>query len=224
MKKWLLSILLFIALEVNAQTIWYLDRLIPAPITFTQNAAWNTFAANTFVMMYPSKTFNGRTVANATITSDAVGAVAPRKSLIQTYESQPLIAQTVLSGATFSLQVRIAISSTSVTTGQGQIYIRLCNEDGTNLRDVGNAQSTNLTATQTNRTFVVTLGSNLTINDNDRIVLEIGGNESAGTNTTRTFSISSVLGPTATDLPVDNATTTAGNPTFTCSQTLNFRK
>jgi hypothetical protein len=222
--KAILTLLLaFSIASTQAQTRFYFDRSVTAPITFTPNAAWNTTAVNTFVMMYESKTFFAQNISNATITSDQVGAAAPRKSLMQTYISRPMNAQTILSGVTFSLQMRITIASTASTTGQGQIYVRLCNEDGTNLREIGNAQSTNLVTTITNRTITVTAGGNITVNNGDRLVIEIGGNESVGSVTTRTFSMSSALGPATTDLPVDNTTTTANNAWFECSQTLLFR-
>jgi hypothetical protein len=223
MRKIIIAISFFICLNSQSQTVEYPARTVTAPITFTPNAAWNTTAVNTFVMMYESKTFFAQNVTNATITSDQVGAAAPRKSLMQTYVSRPMVAQTIPNGTTFSLQMRIAISSTSSTTGQGQIYVRLCNEDGTNVREIGNAQSTNLVTTITNRTITVTAAGNITVNDGDRLVIEIGGNESVGSVTSRTFSMSSALGPTTSDLPVDNTTTTANNPTFTISVTLLFR-
>jgi hypothetical protein len=223
MRRIITAISFLICIHGQSQTVEYFDRSVTAPITFTPNAAWNVTAVNVFTMMYESRTFFAQNISNASITTDQVGAAAPRKCLAFTGVSRPMVAQTIPSGTTFSLQMRSSIVSTSSTTGQVQIYVRVCNEDGTNLREIGNAVSTNLTTTLQNRTVTVTAGSNITINDGDRLVIEIGGNESAGSTTTRTFTVASSLGPATSDLPVDNTTTTANNPIFTISVTLNFR-
>jgi hypothetical protein len=125
MKKWFVFLSLAMSLSASAQTIFYLDRLTTAPISPTVNAAWGITTANTYVMMYPGKTLYARSVANATITSDQIGAAAVKKGLIQTYISQPLIAQTLSSGGTISMQIKGNMSSTSSRTGQLYMYARL---------------------------------------------------------------------------------------------------
>lgn len=201
----------------------YLHSQVTAASSPTVQAGWNVTTGNLYKMLYPGKTLYASGTAVNTITSAQVGAAAPRKVLIQTYLTQPLPAQTINSASTISGQIKCALNSTTSTTGQLFVYIRLCNEDGTNITEIGNITSTNLVApTNTNRTITITLGSNVTIAARQRIIFEIGWNMSVGTVTTRTTSIVSQLAVATADLPVDNISTLGLNPWIEFSQTLNL--
>jgi hypothetical protein len=223
--KRLITIFICVSFWIKAvsQTVLFFAGTVTAPVSPTVNAAWNVTTGNTYKMMYPSKTTYCLVAAGSTPTSGASGAASPRQILIQTYMTQPLQAQTVNSGATFYLQMRFNLSTTAGVAGQAKIFLRTCDESGLNITDVGNAVSTNLPSSPAaNRTITVTLGSNLTITDRQRIIIEIGWNYSSGSSTTLTGTLATVLSPTLGNLPVDNTTTTSLNPIFTCSQTLLF--
>lgn len=228
LNKWpmkrLLTILFFIPVFVHSQTRFYFDRLLTAPISPTVNAAWNITSTNTYTMIFPSKSQFSLLTTGVSITSGASGAASPKTLLSGTLISQPLVAQTIASGSTISMQMRLAKNgSTQVTNGL--VYIRYCNEDGTNIQEIGNVASTNLpgNTTLTNRTFSFTLGSNITLTDGQRLIFEVGQNYTSGVATTITGSFSSAIQSNTTDLPVDNTTTTALLPWIEFSQTLKFR-
>lgn len=204
-------------------TRFYIDRLITAPVSPTIQAAWTVTSGNTYTMMYPSKSAYCVIAAAATITSGQAGAVAPQKMIAGTIISQPLIAQTILSGSTISMQIRGA-KNASTPTCSLIMYVRYCNEDGSNIQEIGNASSTALTTTLTNRTVTLTLGGNVSIADNQRIIIELGGNETAGSVTTLTAGFGSNINTLTPDLPVDNTTIIASTPWIEFSQTLLFRK
>lgn len=222
MKKLIVIVLIFISGIINSQTIFYWYRLQTAPISPAINAVWTKVANNTYTMMYPSKSAYCIIAAAANLTSEASGTTSPQQMISATLISQPLIAQTLLSGAVFSAQIR-ALKTATPSTGLLQVYVRLCNEDGTNVREIGNASNaTALTTTLTNRTLTFTLGGNITINDNDRIIIELGESFTAGNNNHQ-CSVGSNTNSLTSDLPVDNTTITGFNPWFQFSQTLSFR-
>lgn len=195
----------------------YFDRLVTSAYSPTVHANWNVTTGNTYVALLFGKVF---TASSGTLTSGVTGAAAVRELLIQTMITPVLAAQTIASGSTISAQVKTNMSSTSSRTGAGKVYIRLMNEDGTIASEIGNAVTTNLTATNTNRTYSLTLGGNVTVTGGQRIVFEFGWRYLTGSDTATTGSINSLTGPAATDLPVDNTTTTANNPWIEFSQTL----
>jgi hypothetical protein len=203
----------------------YLFRLVTMPYSPTVNAGWNITTGNTYVLMMPNRNY-GITQTIATPTSGASGA-APKKLLCQTYISQPLQAQTLSSGSTISIQIRMNANGTGgVTTHTGFMYARVINENGTVATEIGNVASGGgvLSTTATNRTFVLTLGGNVTITANQRIQIELGTNFSAGSSTTLTGTISTLFTTVVTDLPADNTTTTNLIPWIEFSQTLLFAK
>ncbi len=223
MKK-LLTILFFIPIVLHAQTRFYIFRGFATAVSPTVNAAWNVTTGNTFAMCFPSKSGQAVTLNNASVTSGQSGAASPRKMLLSTFISQPLIAQTISSGSTISAQFRANSSSTaSGNTTQLTLYFRYCDENGTNITEIGNASSTNLTTSSTNRTISFTLPGNVTITDNQRLIIEVGFTFSAGSSTTQTGTAQQSCAITAGDLPVDNTTTSSLNPWIEFSQTLNFR-
>lgn len=224
MKK--LVIILILAVNVcNAQTTLYFFRTVAiTSYNPTANAGWTVTTGNSWATMMPNKTY-GVSVVNAAITSAVTGAAAARKLIIATYISQPLIAQTINSGSTISGQWRTNMSSTSSRTGQGWIYVRLLNEDGTVASEIANGTSgANLSTSTANKTYSITLGSNVTVTNNQRLCIEIGWNYLTGSDVNTTASIQMQVGVTSSDLPVDNTTTTALNPFVTFSQTLSFAK
>lgn len=226
MRKLVFILSILITVEATAQTRFYIYNTITAPISPTVQAAWNVTTGNVYRMMYANsnKTKFPITAAVVVHTSGASGAAAPRKMLSATYISLPLIAQTVNSGSTISSQIRCQKNG-SAQTEPMIIYFRLCNEDGTNVREIGNATSTDMiNGTPANRTVTLTLGSNLTINDNDRIIVEYGGSYTVGAVSTITCAITSISSYLLSDLPVDNTNTTSLNPWVEFSQTLNFRQ
>ncbi|MBK6633306.1 MAG: hypothetical protein IPG38_02390 [Chitinophagaceae bacterium] len=152
-------------------------------------------------------------------TTAAAGAAAVRKILLDQWVSEPLLAQTIT--GTFTGQVRFDISSTTSTTGQGFVYLRIINPDGSIATEVGTATTTNLSTTLTNRTLIALNVGTLNITAGQRICVDLGWNYSFGTNTTRTC-IMSRGSSSGTDLPVNNTTTTANSPWFQFSQTLLF--
>jgi hypothetical protein len=214
-----------VSVKAESQTTVYLYRTITLPYSPTVNAGWNTTSGNTYVLMMPNKNY-GILVASGTITSGASGGAGPKKMLSQTWMTQPLQAQTLASASTISIQIRMNANGTSgVTTHTGFIYARVMNEDGTIAAEIGNVASGGgvLSTTATNRTFSLTLGSNVSIPNNGRIVIEIGGSYT-GNQSILTSTITSVMSGTVSDLPVDNTTTTALVPWVQFSQTLLFAK
>lgn len=203
-------------------TTFYFDVFNTAPVSPAINAAWTKFAANVYRMVMPSKTFFARSGVTTNFTTDASTTTSPQKMIALTVLSQPLIAQTINSGATFSLQMR-GSKNASAPTGLLTMYVRLCDENGTNLSEIGNASNaTNLTTTLTNRTVTVTLGSNKSVGDNQRLIFEIGEAFNAGS-ANHTATINTLFNSGGNDLPVDNTTTSALNCYITSSQTLLFR-
>lgn len=221
--KIILSILLLISGSLTAQTRFYFDRLITAPISPTINAAWTVTATGVYDMMYPSKTKFWVNTTTATLQSNQAGATPPAKMIIATLISQPLLAQTIATSSTISMQI-LCFKGTSLVTTALIMYVRLCNQDGTNITEIGNATSTNINpTTPQNRTLSLTLGSDVTVAENQRIIVEIGGSYTVGS-TAHRATMSLFLGTAGADLPVDNTTFTQLNPWIEFSQTLLFRQ
>lgn len=215
--------LLFILFPIicQAQTKFYLNLGVVCPIQPTRNAAWNVFSGNTFNMTKPVK--DGSTIASTQ--SGNTGAAAVRKILIKTFISEPLAAQTISSGSTVSGQIRGNMSSVSSRTGQGWMYFRIINPDGTVASDVNSLSTTSAgwTTTLRNWQYSLTLGSNLTITAGQRFLFEIGWNYQTGSNTA-TNGTNSYGSSSATDLTVAGTETTANNPFITFSQTIIFQR
>lgn len=203
----------------QAQTKLYLNMGVACPIANTLNANWNVTGGNAYLMMKPVKDLS--TVAS--FTSNNTGAAAVRKLIIRTFTTEPLAAQTIASGSTISGQIRGNMSSVTSRSGQGWIYMRVLNQDGTVNAEIGNVSTTSYTTTLTNRTYSFTLASNVVLTAGMRITFEIGWNYQTGTNTA-TNSTNSYGSSAASDLAVDNTTTTANNPWVQFSQTLIFQR
>ncbi len=215
MKK-LLIILLF-PVFVNAQTKLYLNLTAVPGNTPAVNAAWNVTTGNVVRMALPGK--DGSTIASTT--SGNTGAAAVRKILIKQYITQPLAAQTFTS-KTLTGQIRFNMSSVSSRTGEGFVYFRILNPNGTVKTEVGTLTTSALTTTLTNRTLI-TLTFTQTILAGERFCFDIGWNYSTGSNTA-TNAVASFGSSSATDLAVDNTTTTANNPFVQFNQTVVFQK
>lgn len=225
MKIIMICSLLLVCLIGNTQTTLYPCRLVTAPISPTINAGWTITSTTNFYMLYPSKSTPSLVASAANSTSGNSTTTSPQKMICASLISPAMNAQTVNSGATFSAQFRV-LKNASASTGHAFFYVRLCNEDGTNIREVGNGENTTsaLTTTLTNKTLTLTLGSNLTINDGDRLLIEVGEAFTAGsTNHACSFGFNSNSSNTG-NLPVDNTTLTALLPWVQCSQTLSMRK
>ena len=215
MKK-VLTILLFLPFFSKSQTTIYLNIGQTFPQTISFNSGWNVTTSAARYYMAAQK--DGSTIASRT--SGAVGASAVRKCLIDQFITAPLETQTIT--GTLDGQIRFNQSSTSSTTGQGFVYLRVVNSDGSIATEVGSLTTTNLTTTLTNRTLIQLNVGTLNITSGQRLCIDVGWNESVGTNTTRTETMSRGSSA-ATNLAVDNTTTSANTPWIKFSQTLIFK-
>lgn len=209
--------LLFILFPVivNAQSTFYLNTGTTCPIVPGVNAAWNVTTGNTQKMMNPTK--DASTIAS--ITSGLTGAAAVRKIILSQWISQPLAAQTM--NGTLTGQVRFNMSSISSRTGEGFVYFSVLSAAGVRT-EVGTLTTTALTATLTNRTLISLTLSAVSVPAGGRFCVDIGWNYSTGSNTA-TSGVGSFGSSSATDLAVDNTTTTANNPFIKFSQTVVFQ-
>jgi len=208
-------IILLLPMYVSSQTTLYLNINNIYQSTVSFNAGWNVTSGAVRYYMEGHKD-------NSTIgshTSGQVGAAAVRKVLIDQWVSAPLATQTVT--GTLDGQIRFNCNSVTSTTWQGFVYLRVINSDNTVATEVGTLTTTNLTTTLTNRTLIQLNVGTLSITAGQRFCIDVGANESVGSTTTRTATCSRGSS-SATDLAVDNTTTTANNPFIKFSQTLVF--
>ena len=193
-------------------TRFYLTQ-ITAPFIPAFNSNWNiTSAVSSFVLSeYRDKG------AAQNYSSGAAGAAAPRKMLIAQFVSPPLVSQ-VLNG-TFYGQIRMARSGGTVTA-YGIIYLRKISAAGV-ITELGSIDSQTVLAITplVNHTFSSITLSSVTINGGDRLIIEVGGDYTVGTavNLTSTLQLQT---NSATDLPVDNTSTTSLSTWVEFSQTL----
>lgn len=213
--KLLLFALLF-SITSFSQTTLYLNTGVASPYTPAVNAAWNVTTGNTRLMMKPVK--DGSTIA--TVQSGNTGAAAVRKILIRQWISEPLAAQTL--NGTMTGQILGRISSTSSRSGQGWIYLRLIDADGTVASEIGSSSTNSYTTTLTNRTYTNITLSSVSVTAGQRLCIDVGWNYQTGTNTATNGS-NSYGSNNGTDLPVNNTTTTANDPWVRFSQTLIFQ-
>lgn len=211
-----LSILLFHGF-VFSQTRFYLNLGTPAAVSPAYNAGWNvTTGAARFEM---STTRDGSAIASKTTGNS--GGAAVRRCLLDQWVSAPLAAQTIT--GTFTGQVRFSQNNATLpNVGQGFVYLRIVNADGSIATEVGTATTTNLTTALTNRTLIALNVGTLNITAGQRICVDLGWNYSAGVTATINSTISRGSS-SGTDLIVNNTTTTANNPWFQFSQTLLFQ-
>lgn len=216
MKKLLIIIFLVITIGCKSQTTFYLSAsLVPGPSPAFQ-AAWNVTTGGARRMMKPVK--DASTIAS--VTSGQTGAAAVRKVLIRQFVSEPLAAQTL--NGTLTGQIRFNMSSVTSVTGQGFVYFRIINADGTVASEVGTMTTTDLTTTLTNRTLIALTLSSVAVTAGQRFAIDVGWNFATGSTTTITAT-GSFGSSSATDLAVDNTTTTANNPFIKFSQTIIFQ-
>ncbi len=207
MKKILIVLLLF-SIELNSQTTLYFDRLAVPVYTPTVHANWNVTTGFTYGNLLFGKAY---LINTATLTSGLTGAAATRELLIASYITPVLGTQTIATGTVISAQIKTNMSSTTSRTGSGEFYVRVMNEDGTIASEVGNATTTALTTTSTNRTYSITLGGNLSITGGQRIIFEFGWKYLTGSDVSTTASIVTLFNANTTDLPADNTATAAQN-------------
>ena len=212
-------LIFFVVLALHSftfgQTRFYLNLGTASPLTPTFNAGWNVTTGTSRFVMSPTK--DGSAIASKT--SSTINGIAAGKCLIDQWVSDPLATQTI--NGTFTGQVRFNLSSAASATGQGFLYLRVINPDGSIATEVGNNTTTNLTTTLTNRTLISLPIVGLSITSGQRICIELGWNYNiiAAVSRTATMSRGSSSGA---DLTVDNFTTTANNPWVQFSQTLLF--
>ncbi len=193
-------------------TRFYLTQ-VTSLFTPTVNAAWNVTTGNVVDVLLPYQLQESGT----NLTSGATGAAAVRKILIRQFVSQPLEAQTI--NGTVSGQGFIRMSSVTARTGEGFIYFRIINKDGTVASEVGTLTTIAMLVTNINRTYIALTLTNVAVTAGQRFCFDIGWNYSTGVNTATTgFMTLRTLA--AGDLPVNDTQTTAGNPWLEFSQTI----
>ncbi len=199
-----------------------------AAVSPTFGAGWHRNSDADRVRCFPFKSGTAMTSKNViTSTGETVSFCLARQ-----YVSDPMKAMT-LSG-TITGQIR-CLESNAGLNATIAIRIAICNEDGSNVREVlAIAASDNTAATPpematslTNRQLqdaaeATTINlTSTTVNEKDRLIIEVGMRES---NTTANRNADLSLGDdSATDLPADNTTTAANNPFVTFSATIVFR-
>lgn len=213
MRKVLLYFLFLLPLFLNAQTRYYLNLNNNSPLSPAFNAGWAVTTGAARFDMYTTK--DGSTIASKT--SGQIGGVAVRKALIDQWISPELATQTVT--GTFTGQVRMNLNSVTSTTGQGFLYLRVVNRDGSIATEVGTCTTTDLTTTLTNRTLISLSVGTLSIQAGQRFCIDLGWNMSVGTTTTRTGTASRGSS-SGTDLPANNTATAVNTPWVEFSQTL----
>jgi hypothetical protein len=119
---------------------------IASPILPVVHANWNVITGNSPSMVFA--VYDGS--ASITVTSGMTAAAAVRKLLIRQFISRPLAAQTI--NGTLTGQIRMSMSNVTSRTGEGLIYFRIINPDGTIASEVGSLTTIALTTSSTNRT------------------------------------------------------------------------
>lgn len=227
MKKIVLLFQCFVVSICAAQTRFYTRPATPVGVQRTlatiagPNAGWTvTTGYEVFLMAYFYST-----TTNTNHTSPPTGGNPPRKILQTQYVSPELMAQTV--NGTFTGQFRWRLPST-LTTGQGWVYLRLINPDGTLAAEVGTATTINFPAgggssVPTNRSFIPLTLTNVVITGGQRFLIELGWNHSGGSNSSLTAIYADQNNRDLSDLPVDDLSTGNLNPWFEFSQKLRLQ-
>lgn len=194
----------------------YWSQTVP-PYTPAVNAGWNVTTGYITGMLYTN--VGNETVLNQI--SGQTGAAAVRKILVFQMITQPLQEQTI--NGTLTGQTRFSMSSVTSRTGEGWVYLRVLNRDGTVASDVGTLTTTALTTALTNRTLISLTITSLSITEGQRLCVEIGWNYSTGSNTATTATINMRDNRGNVDYPVDNTNTSQNNSWIEFSQTLLFQ-
>jgi hypothetical protein len=191
------------------------------PITTTTvKGEWNITSGYEPLMLRTDYTI----ITNSPISSAVSGAVAPLKLLISQFITPPLTRQTL--NGTLTGQAKMKISAATTNIGQGFIYVRLINPNGTVAQELGTLTTTDLvrgSATVTNRTFLPLTLTGVAITGGQRIAIELGWNFSAGTATGITGQYVRQNNRATTDLPIDDISTDNLNPWFQFSQSLRLQ-
>jgi hypothetical protein len=211
----LLIAVLFFHNFVFSQTRLYLNLNTAAAVSPAFNTGWNVTSGAARFQMNTDR--DGSTIASKTTGNS--GGSAVKKCLLDQWVSEPLDAQTIT--GTFTGQIRFQQSTTTSVTGQGFVYLRVINSNGTIATEVGTATTSNLTTTLTNRTLISLNVGTLNITAGQRIAVDVGWNYSAGTNNAVNCIISRGSS-SGTDLPANNTTTTANSPWVQFSDDLVF--
>jgi hypothetical protein len=156
-------------------------------------------------------------IGSAMTSKDSATGSSKVTTLNRQYVSAPLNAQTI--SGTVRGQVRGNYSNKATNPALG-IYV--VSRDGTTLRGtlLAITDGSAYTKTLTNRSTPASLAlSSVGAQQGDRIVIEIGGDQTSNGNSHVTQSFGD---DNATDLPVDNSTTTAYNPWVEFSGTIGF--
>ncbi len=200
---------------IFSQTRFYLNLNTAASLSPSYNAGWTVTTGATRYAMNTTK--DGSAITSKT--TSAVSGVSSGRCLLDQWISDPLAAQTIT--GTFTGQVRFNISNITSTTGQGFLYLRVINANGTIATEVGSATTAALTATLTNRTLISLPVGTLNITAGQRICIDLGWSYNIAAAVSRTCTISRGSAAAA-DLAADNITIAANNPWVQFSQTLLF--
>lgn len=198
-----------------------------AAVSPTFGAGWHRTADADRIRFGPAKMATAMT--SRTVNTSTVELVS--FCMARQYVSDPMKAMS-LSGS-ITGQIR-ALESNSNLNATIAIRIAICNEDGSNVREVLAVTAADTTTTPpelattlTNRQLQDSAENTTvpitttTVNEKDRLILEIGIRES---NTTANRSADLSMGDdSGSDLAVDNTTTTANNPWIQFSANIVFR-
>jgi Secretion system C-terminal sorting domain len=210
--------LFFVVLTLHntaiGQTRLYLNASV-SPVLPAFHAGWDV---TTGAGSYQMSTFKDGAALAPKLTGTS-GANAVRKCLADRWISEPLATQTIT--GTFTGQVKFMQNTVTGVTGQGFLYLRVINANGTVASEVGTATSTDLTTTLTNRSFSLNVGT-LNITAGQRICVELGWNYAVGA-PNNTFATINKGSAAAADMPVNNTSGANNNPWFEFSQSLVFQ-
>lgn len=218
-----LFIILLFPFFAQAQTRMYFPLSTAAPITNVSFGSWtNTAEAARYKL---ADTKGSSTITIGTQIGPWTGG--NNNALDRQYVSTRMNAGiTFTSGSTtISGQLMVREYATGDNTSYINIYVRVVSEDGTTTRatirsnGLGNAANEFINnATHRNQTFSITCDASYTTVLGDRLVVEIGYTDQAGT----TPEASAKWGENATDLPVNNTQTTDGAGWIEFSNTITF--
>lgn len=166
----------------------------------------------------------------AITTTATVSFTAVQTGLIYQGVSEPLAAGSISAGATFSGQIMAREFATSDDVDAVACLVKIVSNDGTtevdclvDLAFYAGASEFISNATLRNRTIAaaVTVTRAVTINDGDRLVIELGATNTTAVGTTPQAAFK--IGENAADLPANNTQTTDGAGWFEISETLTFQ-
>ncbi|MEI9958051.1 MAG: hypothetical protein WDM90_17505 [Ferruginibacter sp.] len=202
-----------------SQTRFYLNTGTASAVTPAFNTNWQVTSG---AARYEMSTVKDGSTTGSNVSASAAGTPT-RRVLIDQFVSEPLAAQTIAAGTTFTGQVQYKVTTTP-TSGVGAVYLRVINSNGTIANEVANVVSPTVftTTTNANGTFSYTVpAGGIAITAGQMIVIDLGWNYTVGSSSTRTASATegSSVG---SDLPYNTASATLANPWFQFSQNLVF--